>query len=236
MTKKQNIAALVLNIIILISSFTGITYNLFKNGGFHPETFLYYTTQSNLLLMGISLVFATFQYKKIKNNDIKISNYLYITKYVITVAITITFLVFMFVLTPEIIARQDYESLLTLSNFTLHYISPILAIISFLMFDWQIQIKNKHAFLSTITPLAYFAFAMLLSLIPGEGFFETDTGFTKFPYFFLNYVTNGWLNLSGGFFGIGVIWWVVIIFGLVVGLGKLYLSLINLRKKQISNK
>lgn len=227
MKNKKLFSYFIINLIIIISTTLGILWSTFGGKNISLTTYLFYTTQSNILVMALSIIFAIKQYKQLKGKEVAYSSNLMLIKYISTIAITITFIVYSGLLLPEIIAKKEFERFFTVNNFTLHYITPILAIVSFFVFDKNYLPKTKHAFLTIIAPLVYFIFAILLSLLPGNGFFGTETAPSKFPYFFLNYETNGWFNTSGGIFKLGVFWWVIILFVAISALSYGYIALFN---------
>lgn len=120
----------ILNIAVIISSIIGLLYTIKGSAFMSTSALYYYTIQSNIWILLIMLVFVICDIFKFKIPPI-----LYIIKYIITVGITLTFLVFLFLLTPQIIITGDPTYLLSASNLTLHFISPILAIISFIYCD-----------------------------------------------------------------------------------------------------
>lgn len=69
------------------------------------KTFLYFTVQSNVTIIAIGLVLAIYALQRILRKQAVIKNWVYLVKYVFTVAITITFLVFAFMLAPTLFLR-----------------------------------------------------------------------------------------------------------------------------------
>lgn len=220
---KKLISYFVINLIIILSSAIGISWAVFGGQAINLNSFLYFTNLSNIFVMVIAVIFARKQCKQLKGQKQTYSANLMLFKYIATVAITITFLVYSGLLLPEILVAGDYHKLFTVNNFTLHYITPILTILSFFLFDKNYIPKNKHSFLTIFAPLSYFVFAIVLSLLPGQGFFGSELEPAKFPYFFLNYETNGWFDLSGGIFKLGVFWWVIILFVIISALSYAYI-------------
>lgn len=218
---------LVLNIIIIISSIIGLIYTIKGSAFMSTSALYYYTIQSNIWIILITIIFSFFDIFKIK-----IPNFLYIIKYIITVGITITFLVFSFMLIPQILINGNSTYLLNISNLTLHFISPILAIISFIFFD-QLKIKKKYCYLGMIMPIYYLIFAFILANISTTNIFrDFDGSASKFPYFFLDYETNGWFTLDNGFFGLGTFYWIIIVSSIVIIISKLFLLIKSKQNKK----
>ena len=217
--------SLILNVLICFSSLIGLFVTLFGNDFMSYSEFLYYTIQSNIFALIMSSFFVYYDLKLIYNNNTAIPEVMYILKYIVTSGITITFLIFTFTLMPQMIMLNNYAYLANIGNLTLHFISPILSIIVFVLFDNEFSYNKKTCFLGTIMPWYYFFFSMFLSLISSTGFFKILNGEpSKFPYFFLDYEKNGWFSL-GNMFELGVFYWIIIICLLSLVISKLLLKL-----------
>ena len=180
------------------------------------NTFLYYTTQSNIAVGLVCLAFGVLDVVSHFGNQIRIPRWLNVVKYAVTVAITLTFIVFWFMLAP--IQMKDYPELITdLDSILCHGVVPILAVC-----DWLVNVqcyrhKKSDLFWSISTPLAYFVFVMIASLCGVEFGYGA-----KVPYFFLDFYQYGWFNLNS--FPMGVFWWILIVLGIVLGIGALLLK------------
>lgn len=224
--KKKTIWSLILNSLIVISSGYGVYLSLFAHGFMSKGTILYYTIQSNLFVLLISIIFIIVDIKKLKGEKSN-QQVFYLLKYISTVAITITFLVFSLLLTPQMILNNTGNYLLSLGNLTVHFISPILAIVSFLCFDNSLKIKRRTYLYGLIGPLYYLFLALILSLISEKGLFMGIDGLpSKAPYFFLDYTSNGWFTLSNNIFKIGSFYWIVFCVFLTILIARLYLRVI----------
>ena len=182
------------------------------NGEFMANnTFMYYTTQSNIAIGLVCLAFAILDVLFYCGKKVKVPRWLNIAKYAVTVAITLTFLVFWLMLAP--IQMKEYPELIyDFDSILCHGIVPILAVA-----DWIVNAQNYHHkksdfWWSISTPLVYFVFVMSASLA------GADFGYgQKVPYFFLDFYSYGWFNLST--FPMGVFWWILIVLGIVLGIG-----------------
>ena len=182
-------------------------------------TFLYFTIQSNVTIILIEVVFLIDAIRQLMNKPTFINQILLKIKYVFVVAITITFLVFTFMLAPTL----DASYLLSFNNFSLHAIVPILALIDFFIFDKDIQLTIPYSFLGLAMPSYYFVFWYVGTKI---GF--RYIGNAKAPYFFLDYENLTWFSITEK--GLGVFYWLMI---MLVGLSLLCLIfylLIKLRQ------
>lgn len=192
----------------------------FMGGG---SVFFFFTVQSNIFIIAISLIFLVNEIVVLVTNEGFINQTLRHIKYVATVAITVTFLVFFTMLAP--LMGVDY--LLSFNNFSLHAIVPILAIIDFIIFDTDINLTYPNSLLATIAPISYVLFVYIgacFKLQYGENLY--------YPYFFLDFETNGFLFEKG----FGIIPWITILLIGICGLGCLYCFIIKARQKSISKK
>ena len=191
---------LLLKIATIIFAFWGVCLQARDDGGFiRSNTYLYFTIISNLETVIIFSVFVVLRIvENIKGKQI-IPKPLFMLKFMITAAMTITLTVAALLLAP----LKDNVYLFSMKNLSLHIIAPILAMIDFLMIDRGFEYKWKMTFLGFILPLLYLAMTLLISI---KG--VTYSNGTNFPYYFLNYREYGWFNLHGM---PGVAWWILIV-------------------------
>ena len=192
----------------------------FMGGG---SVFFFFTVQSNIFIIGMSLIFLVNDVMYLANKKSFVNQTLFMIKYVATVAITVTFIVFFTMLAP--LMGMDY--LLSFNNFSLHAIVPILAIIDFILFDTDICLTYKSSLLATIAPISYVIFVYIGAIFKlryGENLY--------YPYFFLNFEKNGFFFEKG----FGIIPWIIILLAGICGLGFLYCLIIKLRQKTLSNR
>ena len=185
------------------------------------SVFFFFTVQSNIFIMLMALIFLINEVVVLITNKNFINQTLLHIKYVATVAITVTFLVFFTMLAP--LMGVDY--LLSFKNFSLHAIVPILAIVDFFLFDKDIKLTYKSSLLATISPICYVIFVYIGAIFKLE-YSEN----LHYPYFFLNIDTNGFLFEKGT---MGIIPWIIILLGAIIGLGCLFCLFIKLRQKRI---
>lgn len=218
--------SLICKAIVFISSFVGlliviIDYKVTYVGGW--KGMLYFTNQSNfwigvVCLIGIILILL----EKIKNKSY-IKPWMYIVKLVFTVAITLTGVVYCFLLVPTMT-----EDPWCISSILTHVIVPLFAVVDFLIYDIGFSYKYKHSLWTLIPPLYYLVFAGIGYII------NLDFGLgVNYPYFFLDW------GAPVGFFGIskelphyiGMFYWLILMLGIVLGFGNLYIKI-----SKISNK
>ena len=159
--------SLILNIIIVILVILGTIFmitnfqfmmnsKILTNEGW--LAFKYYTVDSNILIGISSLILVIYELLLIKHKLKKIPNYVYIFKMIATTSVTLTMLITLFYLAPYF-GNKFYELYIN-SNLLFHLIIPILAIISFTIFE-KTKIDYKHTFLSVSFTLIYGIFYII---------------------------------------------------------------------------
>ncbi|MFA5422131.1 MAG: hypothetical protein WC344_05095 [Bacilli bacterium] len=230
MGKRQKIINIILEFAVFVFAFIGVVFTSFGVSGLMTGTsILYYTVQSNIWIGLTCLTFAILRLINYHRDDFIIPTWLFIVKYVFVVAITLTMVVFWFLLAPTI---QLPSYFLSPSNLFAHTLTPLAAIISFLAFDSRAyQIPKKCSLLSLTTPLYYLFFAIICS-VAGVRF-----AIYQLPYFFLNFFEFGWFGFNRfseayGFASFGVFYWIVLIliFIFLLGFGYVFLNRLIFRK------
>ncbi len=216
-------ASIILNFLIAIISFLGVLLNCIfatRDGYSHwHKRLLYFTNQSNIWIGLTCLVIAILSIVSILKKHNVIKNWIYVLKYIFTVSITITGLIFCGLLAPF---AGDYNAW-TLSSILVHVIVPVLSIVDYFINDEQMPLKKWHIALPTIPPLLYFIFSITLSALRVD-FGRGD----NYPYFFMNFYSDvglfGFSN-SGPRPELGSFYWIVVILGLIIGISYLYYRL-----------
>ncbi len=187
----------------------GLGFTFFRGDGIvsSGNAILYFTIQSNiwiLLTMGVYLVLAIRGYR---GQKVEIPRWLALLKYIFTVSIALTFVVFALLLSPF----MSLSYLTSPSNLCMHFLAPIAAILDFLFFDGKNPFGKKDVLWTLIPPLYYLVFALGLSFT-GIKFAEG----ASVPYYFLDYTTRGWFSISDA--GLGIVYWILLMLLLVTGL------------------
>ena len=224
---KRVLIGVIVKTIAIVSAIYGIIMTYFS-----PMSFTYFTTLSNIFVC-IMLIIALVKdiYYLVTKKELKLNNNFYIIKFLATISITLTFFVFLTILAPTIDggiinAYISYHC----GSLCLHFITPLLAIFDFLLFDRDYKAKNSHVFYAIIPPLIYVLFVVI------AGSMGLRWGNMAAPYNFLNYkASTGWfgfdLSLLGWeTLGIGVFYMIVFLSLLFIMIGKLFL----LVRKKIS--
>ncbi|MCF0115955.1 MAG: Pr6Pr family membrane protein [Erysipelotrichaceae bacterium] len=219
---RDKLSRIGIKLIGIISSLYGmcVTINSWKS-------FTYFTILSNvfiIVMLGIFLVYDVLDKKK--------SNSLYIIKYLATTSITLTFLVFMFILAPTI--PGGFLNAYGGGSFYIHFLTPFMGILDYFLFDYAYESTSIHAIYGIIPPIVYVLFAFTLGILGVRWQYDMVV-----PYNFINYkAPTGWfgfdLSIMGkDTLGIGVAYVIVILIVLFILLGRLFLFIKEIRRKSI---
>ena len=220
MNKKENLISAISKLLLVVGVVIGVWASLLQEEFFNPKHFLYYTIQSNIEIGIICFVSLLFIFSKKE-----IPSIVYTLKFIFTVAITLTGLVFNFILYPASIFSTHPLNPLSTANFFTHIFVPILSLVDFFAFDYKLKITKKTFLLGLITPLIYFIFVMFCTKV-GIRF----NGNLFVPYFFLDYKANSWFQLGDG--KIGVFYWVIIQILIVLLISSVLLFFLKKRKNK----
>ncbi|WP_019773591.1 Pr6Pr family membrane protein [Streptococcus sobrinus] len=167
-------------LIFALCGLLGVSMQLSQNG---LGMLLYYTVLSNILVF-VSHFYHI--YLEAKGGSINQHPLLLRIKGSTTLVITLTFLVYHFMLAPKASAG-DYWNI---RNFLVHYITPLGMILDTIIFDRRKVYKLLDPIRWTIMPIFYCIWSLFNGLlikwpIPGSSV-------SPFPYFFLNVPKEGW--------------------------------------------
>lgn len=145
--------------------------------------------------------------------------FLYILKYIFTVSITVTFLVFTCLLGP--FGDKSYH-LWAFSSWLTHIFSPVFAIADFFVDKEKIPLRRGQVWVCALPPLAYSVSTIILEALN----VDFGRGLT-YPYFFMDYRSPvGLFGFSNELpFFAGTFYWLALLSFLVLGIGALYLKL-----------
>lgn len=223
----KKILSILIKVIAIISSLYGIIRSY---SGL--MSFTYFTILSNIFVTIILFIFLIKDILNISGRNIKYNNYLYITKFLATISITLTFLVFLTILAPTLESGIIHAYIDNgAGSLCVHFITPVLAIIDFLLFDSEYKSTLSHSIYAIIPPLVYVLFIVILSSL------GLRWGPMYAPYNFLNYgAPTGWfgfdLSLLGWeTLGIGVFYMIVLLSIIFIFIGILFLKTKDKLKK-----
>lgn len=156
--KKIKIS-LILNLLIVLFVSIG-TVLMFLGIKFMPDKtllqaskigmFKFYTVDSNILIGIISLILSIKEIKLLKNKIEEIPKSVYVLKLVGTSSIAITFLVTLLFLAPQ----YGFYAMYNNSNLFFHLVVPVLALISFILFE-KFESKYKYTLYGLIPMVLY---------------------------------------------------------------------------------
>ncbi|MBO7344818.1 MAG: hypothetical protein J6U92_02635 [Clostridia bacterium] len=219
--KIKNIFLVFLKILTVISSIGGVLLSLinatFDGYSAWYKRAYYFTAQSNIWL-GLTFFII------LLNRSQRIKEKLYIFKFIFTVSISITAIIFCSVLAP--FADESYH-VWSLSGILTHVISPALALTDYFLDDYKIKFKKHTPFLAVLPPLIYFLVVSIMHLL------KIDFGRGQtFPYFFLNFFSPagifGFSNQPPFF--LGVFYWIILVL-----LAVIFISFILSKIKKTKN-
>ena len=126
------------------------------------EMFKFFTIDSNILMGLIALLFAVQEYKVITKKKKFIDSKYYLLKLMATSAVSLTFFIVFAYLGN--IAEYGLSSLLMNSNLFLHLITPIVSILTFIIFERTSSIKLKEVIWG-ILPTVIYGIGYLLNIL-----------------------------------------------------------------------
>ena len=218
---NSKVVSYILKAVVIISAAVGTLMSLgagrraFMGGS---RVFMYYTIQSNIAIAVICLIGAGLMLRRQP-----VPNWWYTVKFVGTVAITLTGVVYCTMLAPLL---GDFAW--RLNNVLTHVVVPLAAIIDFFVTGVDGAIPRRSVFLVTIPPAAYAVYAGI-GYIDG---WEFSDG-ANYPYFFLNWGSPaGAFGFTGELPYMGCAWWIALILVLLLAMGYGCLLLLDLMKKR----
>ena len=186
----------------------------FMGGG---SVFMFFTVQSNILISLVDIALIIIMYCKKTPN-----RFMHVLKYVSTVAISLTGIVFCFALAPTM-GKFAWN----FPNILLHVVVPAFAIFDFFFRAEEYKTRKFDSVFALIPPLAYVIFASVGYVLNWE--FMPGT---NYPYFFLNWGSEaGAFGFSSNLPFIGCAYWIIILGAAIYGIASLYLYFVKVCKK-----
>jgi len=186
------------------------------------DSYTYFTNLSNVFADIVLLISLIYDLRKAEKPQI-----FYKIKFAATVSITLTFLIFMFILAPLYHPYISAYSHAGYASFGVHFALPLLTIIDFFIYDKKYISKKHDALFGILPALIYVVFVVVLA----EVFSYRWNLVMKAPYNFLNYNSkSGWFGYVPNAFsvestGIGVAYMIIILTIIFFAISKLYLFL-----------
>ncbi len=221
--KKVIFISYVLKTIVVVSAVLGIILSAaggrskFMGG---KVVFMYFTIQSNIAIAVICAIGLVLMIR-----HAEVGRVWCVIKFVGTVSITLTGLVFCFVLAPTMKSNAW-----NIQNTLTHVIVPAGAIADFLVTApfVPVEIKGRDVLFVTVPPLLYCVYAAI-GYVRGWQF---SPGF-NYPYFFLNWGSPaGVFGFSNQLPFMGTGWWIIALLLLLILVGYLYLAVVRLIRRR----
>ena len=167
--KKECILSLVSALIVVLCTCTGVVMNLttLQDSNFDHmgiQTFCMFTVLSNILVaVGMSLV-VPYTIDGLRKHYFHLPNWLIAFLLAGSTAVTLTFLVSLFILSPF----KGFVLIFTGSRFFLHGVCPILSLIAFSFFISDHYVSFPECMLSLIPVFIYAGVYYILAVLIGE--------------------------------------------------------------------
>ena len=227
--KGDTIWSLILKIIAVLASCYGMVRTF--SG---PAFLTFFTNLSNIFIDIVMLAFIGQDIRMLQSGGKKpLSNGWYVVKFMATISITLTFLVYLLLLAPTNENGVIYSYFHNGGgSFGVHFVTPVLAIVDFMLFDYRMETQRKHTFYAVIPPLCYVGLVVILAAFGMRWY-----GNMYAPYNFLNFgAPTGWFGfdlsqMDNYSLGIGVFYMIAVLLFIFLGIGRCYLSLQKLRRK-----
>lgn len=186
--KKQrilNIISLIFNICIVLFTVYAISWN-FRNDIIREDDWFgfsgfkclrFFTNLSNIFVAIAAFILIIYNIKNLINDECNYPNWALKLKFTATVAVTVTFVTVIVFLSPMVaIYGKNVWALYNKNNFFLHVLTPILAIISFVLCEKIKNFKLKDTLLGIIPVFLYSILYITMVVFVGEA----NGGWTDF--------------------------------------------------------
>ena len=166
--KKRITAALILNILVVISTAAiTISYYFYSNNplvesGF--DSYKFFTTDSNILAAVSSLVMIPFEIGILRGKSEKLPYAAIVFKLAGMTSVMLTFFTVMFLLLPV----YGPKFLLLGTAFYMHLAGPLAALVTFLFLETDHRVKLSHTLFALIPVVLYGAVYLTEVIIIGE--------------------------------------------------------------------
>lgn len=219
---KAKTLSVILKLIVIGSAVFGVYRSAaagretFMGGG---RVFMFFTIQSNI---AIALLCAIGLWLLLRRKAPE--PFWYVLKFIGTVSITLTGVVFCFVLAPTLGSHAwNVQNVLT------HVVVPVIAVWDFFVTGVYGTVRMRHVPLVVLPPLAYAIYAGI-GYLAGWEFIEG----IHYPYFFLNWGSPaGAFGFTAGLPFMGTVWWILAILAFLLLIAYGYLAILRLLKKHL---
>ena len=204
-SRKKFLAVIILDLITAVSMILGITFSIFdvRFMANYPRLsslpiLMTFTGLSNVFIGLVCLGCAIYRFGK---KEMKLSKPLFLLKIIALADITITFVITATYLSINL--GSSWWRLYINNNLFNHFLTPILAVVTFILLEEYVETNWKDCFYSLV-PLSMYAIFYVINVythLTPEG--KTDLaydiyGFCRFGIFFLILFLIGFLSTSFG--------------------------------------
>lgn len=173
---------------------------------FFGNFYVYFTNLSNYICAAVMLLELIQGAKAAQKGESGFASALPVLKFFGLVMITITFVVFNFLLAKD----RPIEKNLTASSIMFHQVLPVMYVIDWVLFYEHKKVKKSTPLLSLVIPLFYAVFVFIRAEIMHR------EGEVVYPYFFLDVNKLGW-----GKVGI----WIIVLIAAFIAVGYIFFAL-----------
>ena len=208
----QKICSYILKTVTVLSALIGTFLSYYAGrlsfmGG--SRVFMFFTIQSNI---AIAVICAIGCVMMLRGRDA--GKVWPVIKFVGTISITLTGVVFGFVLAPTL-GGQAWN----IQNTLTHLVVPVAAVLDFFVVSTAFEIKKRNDLFVIIPPILYAVYAGI-GYVRGWQFIEG----INYPYFFLNWGSPaGAFGFSNELPFMGTAWWIVALLFFLLAIGYIYL-------------
>lgn len=169
---KKKIVDIILNTVIIISIIGAVIWYYIPGhidalGSSGIKSFRYFTTDSNILIAIASCIWVVTEIKMIGNKQIEIPKWIRILRYAATTAGALTLFEVLLFMSPLAFYHGGLRGVLRCYEdnvFVLHFLAPLLMIISFIFSDKEYK-PNKKESLIALIPMAVYGTVYLVMVV-----------------------------------------------------------------------
>lgn len=189
----NRLLALIFRIALLLGCGIGLYLNSgIPNGELALYMLIFYTIQSNFLCFIFFAVLIIKNVYELINKGVKGStSFIFHIKGAVTLSITVTFIIYHFILVPRFIHSSANYSIFNWQNILVHYFVPIAVLLDWLIFDEKLNFRWFDPILWLVFPVFYLIFVLLRAKL-GSAIAIVKS---NYPYFFIDVDMIGWINV-----------------------------------------
>ena len=175
--RKKSVFSLIINLSIIFFTFESTLYS-FRSDVIHdPDWFgfegihslRFFTVLSNIFVAIVAILFLVQNIKNIINDSYNCPEYLIVLKHCATTAVTVTFVTVALLLAPSYaIIGKGYFTLFFGNHIYMHFLNPILAILSFILLECSHKVTFKKSLYALLPVILYAILYTTMVIFVGE--------------------------------------------------------------------